>query len=73
MVTRKNPGQLALMRKAGRVVAEMHEECIRAAVPGATTLQGARTIDFVVGDGTLHAIMSESAHEVQSLYAVLML
>ncbi|MBV7538837.1 HDOD domain-containing protein [Duganella sp. sic0402] len=41
--------------------------------PGATTLQGARTIDFVVGEGTLNAIMSESAHEVQSLYAVLML
>ncbi|RZT08019.1 HD-like signal output (HDOD) domain, no enzymatic activity [Duganella sp. CF402] len=41
--------------------------------PGATTLQGARTIDFVVGDGTLHAIMTESALEVQSLYAVLML
>jgi len=41
--------------------------------PGATTLQGARTIDFVVGEGTLHAIMSESAQEVQSLYAVLML
>src|SRR3954447_24955894 len=39
VVTRKNPGQIALMRKAGRVVAEMHEECIRAAVPGATTLQ----------------------------------
>jgi len=41
--------------------------------PGATTLQGARTIDFVVGEGTLHAIMTESAEEVQSLYAVLML
>lgn len=40
---------------------------------GATTLQGARTIDFVVGDGTLNAIMTESAHEVHSLYAVLML
>jgi methionyl aminopeptidase len=39
VVSRKNPGQIALMRKAGRVVAEMHEECIRAAVPGATTLQ----------------------------------
>jgi len=39
VVTRKNPGQIALMRRAGRVVAEMHEECIRAAVPGATTLQ----------------------------------
>jgi hypothetical protein len=41
--------------------------------PGAITLQGARTIDFVVGEGTLHAIMTESAQEVQSLYAVLML
>ncbi|TFW26646.1 HDOD domain-containing protein [Duganella callida] len=41
--------------------------------PGATTLQAARTIDCVIGDGTLHAIMTESAHEVQSLYAVLML
>jgi len=41
--------------------------------PGATTPQAARTIDFVVGDGTLHAIMEESAMEVQSLYAVLML
>ena len=41
--------------------------------PGATTLLGARTIDFVVGEGTLHAIMTESAHEVRSLYAVLML
>ncbi|MYM33619.1 HDOD domain-containing protein [Duganella sp. FT50W] len=41
--------------------------------PGAATLQGARTIDFVVGEGTLHAIMTESAQEVQSLYAVLML
>ncbi|HEX5616166.1 MAG TPA: M24 family metallopeptidase, partial [Acidimicrobiia bacterium] len=25
------------MRRAGRVVAEMHEACVRAAVPGATT------------------------------------
>jgi hypothetical protein len=41
--------------------------------PGATTLQGARTIDFVVGEGTLHAIMTESAQEVQSLFSVLML
>ncbi len=41
--------------------------------PGATTPQAARTIDFTVGDGTLHAIMAESAHEVKSLYAVLML
>ncbi|MGH8978153.1 MAG: type I methionyl aminopeptidase [Acidimicrobiia bacterium] len=37
MVLRKTPQQVAHMRKAGRVVAEMHDECIRAAKPGATT------------------------------------
>jgi len=38
VITRKNTGQIALMRRAGKVVAEMHEVCIRAAKPGATTL-----------------------------------
>src|SRR5712692_6337670 len=38
MITRKTPEQIALMSRAGKVVAEMHEECIRAAKPGATTL-----------------------------------
>jgi methionyl aminopeptidase len=38
VITRKNPEQIALMRRAGRVVAEMHEVCTRAAKPGATTL-----------------------------------
>ena len=37
MVLRKTPVQISHMRRAGRVVAEMHEECIRAAKPGATT------------------------------------
>ncbi len=37
MVLRKSPSQIALMRRAGAVVAEMHEACTRAAVPGATT------------------------------------
>jgi methionyl aminopeptidase len=37
VVLRKTPVQIAHMRRAGRVVAEMHEECIRAAKPGATT------------------------------------
>jgi methionyl aminopeptidase len=37
VITRKSPEQIALMRQAGRVVAEMHEVCIRAARPGATT------------------------------------
>jgi methionyl aminopeptidase len=38
MITRKTAEQIALMRRAGRVVAEMHEVCTRAAKPGATTL-----------------------------------
>ena len=38
MVTRKNAAQIALMRRAGKVVAEMHEVCTLAARPGATTL-----------------------------------
>jgi methionyl aminopeptidase len=37
MVLRKTPAQIALMRRAGAVVAEMHEACARASVPGATT------------------------------------
>src|SRR5436305_12426536 len=46
MITRKTPAQIALMRKAGRVVAEMHEKCAEAARPGATTLD----IDKVARD-----------------------
>jgi methionyl aminopeptidase len=38
MITRKNAEQLALMRRAGKVVAEMHEVCRAAAKPGATTM-----------------------------------
>ncbi len=38
MITRKNSEQLALMRRAGKVVAEMHEACTKAAKPGATTM-----------------------------------
>jgi methionyl aminopeptidase len=34
---RKTPDQIAVMRRAGRVVAEMHEACVLAAKPGATT------------------------------------
>jgi methionyl aminopeptidase len=47
VITRKNREQIALMRRAGRVVAEMHEVCIRAAKPGASTLdvdQAAREV-----------------------------
>jgi len=38
VITRKTPDQIGLMRRAGRIVAEMHEECIRAAKPGVTLL-----------------------------------
>jgi hypothetical protein len=41
--------------------------------PGATCAQAARTIDCELGEGTLAGIMEESAAEVQSLLAVLML
>src|SRR3954468_16850430 len=37
MVLTKTPPQIALMRRAGSVVAEMHEACTLAAKPGATT------------------------------------
>jgi methionyl aminopeptidase len=46
LITRKNAEQLALMRRAGAVVAEMHERCTKAAVPGATTLD----VDAVARD-----------------------
>jgi methionyl aminopeptidase len=36
---RRNPDELAKMRKAGAVVAEMHQVTRAAAVPGTTTLQ----------------------------------
>jgi len=37
VIARKSREQIALMRRAGRVVAEMHDVCVRASVPGATT------------------------------------
>jgi methionyl aminopeptidase len=37
VVLRKTPAQIAVMRRAGAVVAEMHEACARATKPGATT------------------------------------
>jgi methionyl aminopeptidase len=37
VITRKTREQIAIMRRAGTVVAEMHEVCVRAARPGATT------------------------------------
>ncbi len=48
MITRKSREQIALMRRAGKVVAEMHEVCIRAAKPGATTLDVDRVAREVI-------------------------
>ncbi len=39
MITRKSKEQLALMRRAGRVVAEIHDTCTKAAKPGVTTAE----------------------------------
>lgn len=48
MITRKTREQIALMRRAGRVVAEMHEVCIQAAKVGATTLDVDRVAREVI-------------------------
>lgn len=48
MITRKSREQIALMRRAGTVVAEMHAECIRVAKPGATTLDVDRVAREVI-------------------------
>jgi methionyl aminopeptidase len=37
MITRKSKDQIALMRRAGRIVAEIHDACTRTAKPGVTT------------------------------------
>jgi methionine aminopeptidase, type I len=39
VITRKTKDQMALMRRAGRVVAEIHDKCTEAARPGVTTAQ----------------------------------
>jgi HD-like signal output (HDOD) protein len=39
--------------------------------PGATTVQSAATVDFVVGEGTLASILAEAKGEVDSLTAAL--
>lgn len=48
MITRKTKEQIALMRRAGKVVAEMHEVCIRTARPGATTAEVDRAAREVI-------------------------
>jgi hypothetical protein len=58
---------LLLANDLAPVPSPMHQR------PGATTPATARTLDFAVGEGTLDAILRESAGDVQSLFAVLML
>ena len=58
---------LLLANDLSPVASPLHEN------PGATSAQAARTIDCEIGEGTLTGIMAESAAEVQSLLAVLML
>jgi methionyl aminopeptidase len=74
-IRRKSPAQIAKMRKAGRVVAEMHE-CIRAAIrPGVTTLEldaiGREVIErrgaisnFLGYNGTYPAVICASPNDV---------
>lgn len=58
---------LLLANDLAAVASPLHEH------PEAATLAAARTIDFVTGDGTLSGILAESAQEVQTLLAALML
>ena len=58
---------LLLANDLAPVPSPMHQR------PGATTVAGARTIDFAIGEGTLDDILRESANDVKSLFAVLML
>jgi methionyl aminopeptidase len=50
MVELKTPEQIAKMRAAGLVVAEMHRQCAAAAVPGATTAELDRIAARVLAD-----------------------
>ena len=38
-ITRKSPSEIALMRSAGDIVAEIHELIQEAAIPGASTAE----------------------------------
>ena len=57
---------LMLANDLAPVASPMHQR------PGATTMQSASTIDFVIGDGTLASILEESAEEVRGLASALL-
>jgi len=58
---------LLLANDLSPVASPLHERA------GATSMDSASTIDYAVGEGTLASILEESADEVQSLTAALML
>ena len=57
---------LLLANDLSPVASPLHER------PGATSMQSASTIDFVIGEGTLASILEESAEEVRTLTAALL-
>jgi HD-like signal output (HDOD) protein len=57
---------LMLANDLAPVASPMHQR------PGATSMQSASTIDFVIGDGTLVSILEESAEEVRGLASALL-
>ena len=57
---------LLLANDLSPIASPLHER------PGATSIQSAATIDFVIGEGTLASIMEESAEEVKGLTAALL-
>jgi HD-like signal output (HDOD) protein len=57
---------LMLANDLAPVASPMHQR------GGATTMQSASTIDFVIGDGTLASILEESAEEVRGLASALL-
>jgi hypothetical protein len=58
---------LLLANDLSPVASPLHERA------GATSKESASTIDYAIGEGTLASILKESAEEVQSLTAALML
>ena len=57
---------LLLANDLSPIASPLHERA------GATSMQSASTIDFVIGEGTLNSILEESAEEVKTLTAALL-
>jgi len=59
----RSKAELDKMRKAGKVVAEMHDACARAAVPGATTA------DLDRAAGEIVSVLRDRGARVRELVA----